>query len=87
MQVSLINGQFTATEAINIITQMIQVKIRFHEDKIQPGSSQEDIKMREKKIKFLQHELAGLREYIRNNPEKINLKAEIQVESESPVNA
>lgn len=30
MQIELIKGQFSGTEALDILSQMIQVKIKFH---------------------------------------------------------
>ena len=49
-----IKGHFTKQEAIEILTHVIHVKIRFHENKIHSTSNEEDIKMREKRIKQLQ---------------------------------
>ncbi len=61
MNIKLIDGQFQNQDALDIISSMIGIKIRFHEGKIQHSSSEEDIKMRENKIKFLQNELHQLR--------------------------
>jgi hypothetical protein len=43
---------------------MYEVKIKYHTDKIAGSHNEEDIKMREQKIKLLQHELTKSREYI-----------------------
>ncbi|MBC7628927.1 MAG: hypothetical protein H7254_16730, partial [Ferruginibacter sp.] len=51
MNIQLIQGQFSANEAIEIITQMIQVKIKFQENKINNTHGEEATKMREKRIK------------------------------------
>ena len=67
MVIQLIEGQFSPNEAIDILTQMIHVKIKYHEDKIKICQNEEDVKMREKKIKFLQRELSEAREYIEKN--------------------
>ena len=56
MTIQLIQGQFSANEAIEIITKMVHVKIKFHEDKIHSNANEEDIKMRERRIKQLQKE-------------------------------
>lgn len=64
MNIQLIQGQFSPQEAIDIITKMIHVKIKFHEDKIHSHSNEEDIKMREKRIKKLQEELFEIRNFI-----------------------
>ncbi|GAA4460152.1 hypothetical protein GCM10023189_34860 [Nibrella saemangeumensis] len=57
MTIQLINGHFNPQEALDILTQMVYVKIQFHENKIKHSDSEEDIKTREKRIKDLQREL------------------------------
>jgi hypothetical protein len=64
MELHLIDGQFACADAINLVTQMYEVKIKYHTDKIAGSHNEEDIKMREQKIKLLQHELTKSREYI-----------------------
>jgi hypothetical protein len=64
MELHLIDGQFACTDAINLVTQLYEVKIKYHTDKIAGSHNEEDIKMREQKIKLLQHELTKSREYI-----------------------
>lgn len=76
MKIQLINGQFSKTDALQIITKMIDVKIKFQEDKIKADSSEEEVKNRERKIKFLQKELFEARNYIENQSE-IHLESEI----------
>lgn len=61
MQLQLINGQFTSDEILEIINNMIQVKIKFHEKKISKSDSEEDMKQREQKIKTLQEKLQEIR--------------------------
>ncbi len=85
MQLELIKGQFSGTEALDILTQMIQVKLKFNESKIVQGSSEEDIKYRESRLKYLQNELATIRTALlqQNQPLQINatihIKTKIQV--------
>ncbi len=79
MNIELIQGQFNAKDAIDIITQMIHIKIKFHESKISKNSSEEDIKMREKKIKQLQKDLYEARKYIEQKDKAININAEIEI--------
>lgn len=64
MHIQLIHGQFSAQDAIDIITHMIQIKVKYHESKITSNSTIEDIKMREAKIKRLQKDLSEVRNYI-----------------------
>jgi hypothetical protein len=79
MKIQLIKGHFESQEAIDILTQMIQVKIKFHEDQIHHSHNEEDIKMREKRIKQLQHDLSDIRNHIQQQPEKISLQCEVQL--------
>jgi predicted RNase H-like nuclease (RuvC/YqgF family) len=79
MKIQLIHGHFNSNDAMDIITQMIHVKIRFHENKIQDSSTEEDIKMRESRIRQLQKELFEARKVIEKNKGQINLEGEIQL--------
>lgn len=83
MNLELIHGQFSKKDAIEIITQMIHVKIKFHESKISNESSQEDSKMRERRIKQLQRDLFEARKYIEQHKEKISMQSEIQILNKS----
>ena len=64
----LIQGKFSAQEAIEIVTQLIHVKVKFHESKIQLDRSEDDIKMRERRIKQLQKDLYEFRNLIDQHP-------------------
>jgi hypothetical protein len=80
MDIKLIQGQFDAADAIDIITQMIQVKIKFHESKIDNNLTEEATKMREKRIKDLQTDLKNIREYISEKGERISLQSQINIQ-------
>ena len=80
MNIQLLNGQFSAQDALNLLTQMVYVKIQFHESKISQSDNEEDIKVREKRIKDLQRELYDVRQYIeRNGHDGIGLHAGVSV--------
>ena len=79
MKIQLIEGHFSAKDAIEIITQMIHVKIKFHENKIDNSDNEEDAKMREKKIHLLQKNLFEVRKMIELKGEGVNLNAELLV--------
>lgn len=68
MNIPLIQGQFSAKDATDLITQLIHVKIKFHEGKINHASSEEDIKMREQRIKQLQKDLYEARLFLESEP-------------------
>jgi hypothetical protein len=77
MNIQLIEGQFNTKEALNLITQMIHVKIKYHENKINNNSSEEDVKYRETKIKNLQKELFELKHYLDNSGNSVQLEANV----------
>ena len=80
MEIQLIQGQFSAADAMEIITQMIHVKIKYHENKIKNNSNEEDIKMREKKIKKLQKDLFEFREHLKSKGKTISLQSIIEIQ-------
>ena len=77
MIIQLLQGHFSKKDAIDLITKLITVKIRFHEDKMPSSHSEEDIKMREKRIKQLQKELYDARIKIESMTDNINLESKI----------
>lgn len=64
MEINLINGKFNPVDASNLISELIQVKIVFFENKINSSSSEEEIKMREACIKELQSNLSEFKHLI-----------------------
>lgn len=79
MQIKILEGSFSAKEALDILAQMVHVKIRYHENKIQHLDSEEDIKMREKRIQQLQKDLYELRTYLESGKKKVNLLGSIEI--------
>jgi hypothetical protein len=77
MNIQLIEGQFNKKEALELITQMIHIKIKFHENKINNNSNEEDVKYRETKIKNLQKELFKLKYFLDNNGNSVQLEAHV----------
>lgn len=75
----LLKGSFTKAEALSIITKMVDIKIKFHEDKIHNSLNEEDIKMRENRIKQLQKNLYEARLHIEKKTKKIELNSEIDL--------
>lgn len=80
MKIQLLDGNFGGQEAIEILTKLIQVKIQFQEQKINEISGEEEIKMRENRIKKLQKELFEARMLIEKKKEKVNLNCEITLD-------
>jgi len=64
MRLTLIDGTFSAVEARELFTRMVQVKFRFLEERIGTDCSEEDLAMREKSISLIQQELARWLNYM-----------------------
>ena len=79
MTLQLVQGEFSNIETMDMVTQMFEMRIKFHENKIKSTHNEEDIKMREKKIKFLQGELAQAKTYIVDKGEPIAISCTIDL--------
>ncbi len=79
MNIQLIQGEFSPSDTLELINEMIQIKIKYHENKIVNKSTEEEIKFRESKIKELQKQLFDLRNYVNNKKVDLKLKSEISV--------
>lgn len=58
---------------------MIHTKVKFHENIIGNNDNEEDIKMRENRIKQLQKDLFDARQYIENKGENVSINASIEI--------
>jgi hypothetical protein len=67
MELQLIDGVFNRGEILDIVARMTELKIKYHESKIEKSAGEDDIKMREKKIKQLQEELLQCRQALTRN--------------------
>ena len=79
MKIQLLKGSFSPKEMEKLITELIQVKIKFHEEKIQSSDEEETMKMRENRIIKLQNALKELRNFLNNSNSLINVDAEIML--------
>lgn len=79
MEINLIKGTFTAKDAEILLVQMLHLKIKFHENKITHDSSEEEIKMREKRIIQLQKDLFELNQHFKKNTEAVTLDVKIEL--------
>ena len=59
---------------------MVHIKIKYHENKINSNSNEEDIKIKESKIKHLQKELFELRKTINSKNNTVKVEAIIKIE-------
>lgn len=79
MQIPIIQGQFNAKDAADIISKFIEIKIKYHEGKIKTDSSEEDIKYRETKIKTLQNYMKETRQFLLLKENNIVMEAIINI--------
>lgn len=80
MDIQLIQGQFSARDAIDIVTHMIHIKVKYHENQIINMSNEEDVKFQEAKIKRLQKELFEFRNSVDEKNGTVKLNAVIQID-------
>lgn len=74
---NLIQGAFAPAELLQIITEMVEVKIRFHQSKIEAEDNPEDVEMRERRIRQLQEELHQLRQSLMAKDQAVRVKAQV----------
>ncbi|MGL2965830.1 hypothetical protein [Flavobacterium sp. XGLA_31] len=79
MKLQLIDGAFSPTETLELLTQLYQVKIKFHEEKVKNSANEEDIKMRERKIKLLQKNLDEARAFIKMENKHFHIESYITI--------
>ncbi len=79
MNIQLIQGIFSSKDAFELISQMMNKKIKFHESKISKSDSLEDIKYRESKIKKLQNEMDQLKKHIKMGKEHFQIESTISI--------
>ena len=80
MNIKLIEGSYSSKDALELLTEIIHVKIRFQENKISGQCSEENIKSRENRIKYLQKSLFDAREFVERKGSNISLKFIIEVD-------
>lgn len=78
MNIQLLKGNFTQSEALDILTQLVHVKIKFHESKIEKSDNEEDIKMRENRIKKILQDFYEAKQLILKQ-KQCDLNAEINI--------
>lgn len=75
----LIQGSFEKEEALDLITELVQVKIRYHENKIGSSENEEDIERREGRIRQLQMDLSKLRSAFNQQNNRIDIQSNIEI--------
>lgn len=77
MTIELIDGDFQPKEAIEILTKLIHVKVKFLLDKSNTSSNRVDINKCETHIKALQKQLFEVKKSIDNKNGPISIKSSI----------
>lgn len=77
----LINGSFSKEDALELITGIVSLKINYHEKMIHRSDNEEDIKMRENRIRKLQDELADFRMKLDHREEPVALLASLSIDT------
>lgn len=77
MDFQMINGGFTKAEAYDLVAQMVAVKINFHRNKISFADNEEDIKMREGRIKGLQERLNMFRNQLQELGDFVHMEGKV----------
>jgi hypothetical protein len=80
MELQLIEGVFNRNELMDIISRMIDVKINYHVDKIEKSADEDDIKMRERKIRQLQETMHTCRHTLKNQDD-VQVSARILIDA------
>lgn len=83
MKIQFIDGIFDKEDALELLTDMINVKIRFHERKITQTSFEEDVKYREARIKALQQDLQDLRKSLSAAQATCSIQSEVVLSHQS----
>ncbi len=79
MNITLIQGRYASAEALELVSKMIAEKIKFQESKISKSCNEEDIKMREGRIKALQNEFAAIKSAISTKKGMVSINSTIEI--------
>jgi hypothetical protein len=80
VEIQLIQGSFSNTEATELLTRLLQMKIAFHEEKIALSSSPEDIRMRESRIRFLKAQIPEVQRAMADRGQVVRMKGTIEIQ-------
>ena len=79
MIIQLMQGEYSPADTLDLITQMIHVKIKYHEKKMLKQNNETNIKMQENIIRQLQKDLFELRNSIEKNSKNISIESKINL--------
>lgn len=81
MEFKLIDGKYTWKDTQHLVGELIRIKINYLEEQISKEDSEEDIKIREQRIKTLQNELTDLLNKKRQHTDLFSMHVSINIES------
>ncbi len=79
MNITLIQGSYAPAEALELVSKMIAEKIKFQESKISRSCNEEDIKMREGRIKALQNDFVAIKSAIVAKAGLVSISSTIEI--------
>lgn len=79
MNITLIQGSYAHAEALELVSKMIAEKIKFQESKISRSCNEEDIKMREGRIKALQNDFVAIKSAIVAKAGLVSINSTIEI--------
>lgn len=77
--ITILDGSFEPAEGIELIRMMLRIKIQYHENKIQKDSTEEDVKMRERRIKQLQEEMDRLNQIAAGSTLPLQIHGQVSI--------
>jgi hypothetical protein len=82
MQINLTQGYYSSKETTTIITKMVDLIIKFEEDKIKTAVNEAAASIRGQKIKQLQKNLYELRDFVEKQKGNISILCRMEVQIE-----
>ena len=79
MNIQLIEGRFNSGDALKMITEIIHVNIRFHENKIKEQVTEKEMKTHINQIQELQKKLFEVGDLIKYGESNLYLKSSIEI--------
>lgn len=79
MNLRLTDGYFTREEALEFLTKIISMKIKYHEDKLGKAHKAEEIERRESHIKHLHKEFYEANQLIVAKNKKVEMNIVIEI--------
>jgi|GEM_PF-7006661 len=79
MNIELISGTYNSNETLDLVTELVHVKIKYLEKKIESSMSEEEIKVRENRIKNLQREFYDFKQRVNQKDGRCKIQSTIQL--------